>query len=192
MKKSRYKKKVLTPLNHETFVLHWMKKENFKKESHRPFFTLLFWTGARLSEILFLDYTDIDLSGTEGTTVLNIRRLKGSTQTPPIVLDQELWGMPETWLYLSNCIIEHEKPFQFGRTTAYTIVKRAFPDMPNMYPHAFRMSRITNLLLEGTSIPEIKSFTGLTTPAIEHYVGRVDIDKIGEKLKREGKRERFT
>jgi hypothetical protein len=67
--------------------------------------------------------------------------------------------------------------FPYCRKSAYNIVRRAFK-----YPHLFRLSRITNFFLEGWTIAQIKSWTGLMLSALEYYVGLVDIARMGESL----------
>jgi hypothetical protein len=70
-----------------------------------------------------------------------------------------------------------QKVFPYSPKTAYNIVHRAFK-----YPHLFRLSRITNFFLEGWTIAQVHSWTGLTLNALEHYIGIVDIQLMGESL----------
>ncbi len=67
--------------------------------------------------------------------------------------------------------------FPFSPRTAYNIVHRAFK-----YPHLFRHSRITNFFLEGWSIGNVHSWTGLSLAALEHYTGLADTIRMGESL----------
>jgi hypothetical protein len=77
--------------------------------------------------------------------------------------------------------IEQTKPncrvFLFSDKTAYNIVHRVFH-----YPHFFRLSRITNFFLEGWTIAQVHSWTGLSLKALDFYLGLVDIEKMGESL----------
>lgn len=69
------------------------------------------------------------------------------------------------------------KVWPYCPKTAYNIVARTFK-----YPHFFRLSRITNFFLDGWTIPQVRSWTGLSLAALNYYVGVVDIKKMGESL----------
>jgi hypothetical protein len=77
--------------------------------------------------------------------------------------------------------IENTEPgkhvFPYSARTGYNIVRRAFK-----YPHLFRLSRITNFFLQGWTITQVKSWTGLSLAALEFYVGIVDTIKMGDSL----------
>ena len=85
-----------------------------------------------------------------------------------------------------NSIVEtlkNRKPkelvWPYCRKTGYNIVKRVF-----YYPHYHRLSRITQFFLDGYSIAEVKSWTGLSLKALDYYVGLVSIHRMGESLKK--------
>ena len=69
--------------------------------------------------------------------------------------------------------------FRFCPMTAWNILDRI-----GYYPHFFRLSRITNFFLEGWTIPQVRSWTGLTLSSLNYYVGLVDVKRMGESLAR--------
>ena len=71
-----------------------------------------------------------------------------------------------------------ERIWRFCPKTAYNIVDRAF----GFYPHFFRLSRITNFFLEGWTIAQVHSWTGLTLSALDFYLGLVDVTHMGMSL----------
>lgn len=75
--------------------------------------------------------------------------------------------------------------FPWSAKTAYNIVDRAFA-----YPHLFRLSRITWFFSprpevgrpRGFSIPEVRTYTGLSLAALDYYIGRADVADMGRAL----------
>jgi integrase len=133
--------------------------------------TLLFVSGCRVSEALALSSEDIHC--TEQTVFVQFKRLKGSKQTDP----QELPKADAlTWL-----CGQEGKLFPFHYMTAYRTVRKAFP---NLYPHYFRMNRITKTDIEfGDAV--VYSVFGITAGAIDHYRGKVSIKMVGKALREE-------
>ena len=81
---------------------------------------------------------------------------------------------------LKKCIEETpegKRVFPYCGKTGYNIVRRAFK-----YPHLFRLSRITKFFIEGYTIAQLRSSTGLSLAAFEYYVGIVDTQKMGDSL----------
>ena len=134
----------------------------------KAFLTVLYFSGCRVSEALAL--TSQDISCTSDTIYIQFFRLKGSKQTDPIPLPREF-----SLKYL--CQTEG-KLFPFCRTTAYRLVKKIFP---SLYPHYFRMNRITKIS-EGFGDSFVYSFVGICAQSIDHYRGKVDIGKVGKAL----------
>lgn len=140
-------------------------------DMHQAFLTLLFLAGCRVSEALAL--TSHDISYTDERVYVQFYRLKGSKQTDP----QEF---PRISL-LEHICAKQGRPFPFSRTTAYRVVKRAFPEL---YPHYFRMNRITKVdLLFGDAT--VYSVFGISATSIDHYRGKVDIKRVGDALQKE-------
>jgi len=139
--------------------------------AHKVLLVLLFFAGCRVSEALAL--TDEDINFTEETIYVQFKRLKGSKQTDPIELPNA--GVL-TW------ITEQEgKLFDFSRFTARRIVKSVFPDL---YPHYFRMNRITKISAKFGDLVVYQLF-GITASSIDHYRGKSDIRKVGEAIRKE-------
>ena len=137
----------------------------------RAFLSILFFAGCRVSEALALSSKDI--SCTEETIFIQFFRLKGSKQTDP----QEV-PRADALLWLCN---QEGKLFNFSRITAYRTIKKVFPDL---YPHYFRMNRITktDILFGDATVYRVY---GITASSIDHYRGKVDIKRVGKALKEE-------
>lgn len=137
----------------------------------RAFLSVLFFAGCRVSEALALTSDDIICMG--DTLFIQFFRLKGSKQTDPIELpkvDALLWMCEQKGAL-----------FPFCRSTAYRTVKSAFSQL---YPHYFRMNRITKVL-DDFGVATVKHTFGLSLTSIDHYIGKVDIKRVGKALKEE-------
>ena len=140
-------------------------------EDRQAFLSILFFAGVRVSEALAL--TSDDISCTPDTVYIQFFRLKGSKQTDPTPI-------PKT-KELSWLCSQGGRLFPWCRKTGYNIVNRAFP---SMYPHFFRMNRITKISEEhGDAF--VYSYVGICAQSIDHYRGKVDIKKVGQALKEE-------
>ena len=133
--------------------------------------TLLFFSGCRISEALALTANDITCSGE--FIYVNFYRLKGSKQTDPQALPRK-----DALIWLCD---QEGKIFDFCRTTAYRTVKKVFP---NLYPHYYRLNRVTKTI-EKFGAATVVNTLGLSLQAIQHYIGKIDISKVGESLKEE-------
>lgn len=134
----------------------------------QAFLSILFFAGCRVSEALALTSNDITCMG--DTIFIQFFRLKGSKQTDP----QEL---PRADALLWLCDQEGEL-FPFSRFAAYRRVKKCFPIL---YPHYFRMNRITKTADQfGDST--VYHLFGITASSIDHYRGKVDIKRVGKAL----------
>ena len=133
--------------------------------------SILFFAGCRVSEALAL--TSNDINCTSDTIFIQFFRLKGSKQTDP----QEL---PRADALLWICEQEGEL-FPFTRMTAYRTVKKVFADL---YPHYFRMNRITKTVeqFRATTVCQV---LGINMNTIIHYMGKVDIKRVGKALQDE-------
>lgn len=137
----------------------------------QAFLSILFFAGCRISEALAL--TSDNINCTHDTIFIQFFRLKGSSQTDPQEVpraDALLW------------ICEQEgKLFSFCRTTAYRTIKKVFPDL---YPHYFRMNRITKTA-DRFGDSTVYHLFGITASSIDHYRGKVDIKRVGKALHEE-------
>lgn len=139
--------------------------------ARQAFLTILFFAGCRVSEALALSSDDLHCTG--DTIFVQFFRLKGSKQTDP----QEV---PRADALVWLCSQEGEL-FSFSRKTAYNLVKKCFP---NLYPHYFRMNRITKTADQfGDST--VYHLFGITASSIDHYRGKVDIKRVGRALLQE-------
>ena len=163
----KYNKKITRLMEYPDF------KESISDlaDDRQALLSILFFAGCRVSEALAL--TSDDISCTDDTIFIQFFRLKGSKQTDP----QELPRADAlTW------ICEQEgKLFHFTRRTAHRTVKRVFSDL---YPHYFRMNRITDSHKKFDAAT-ICNVYGMNLNSINHYIGKVDIKKVGKALREE-------
>ena len=160
----RYNKKITALMDYADFKEAITDLSDIKK----AFISVLFFSGCRVSEALALSADDINCS--RDMIFIQFFRLKGSKQTDP----QELPRADAlTWI----CEQEGEL-FKFSRSTAYRLVKKVFP---SLYPHYFRMNRITKTdILFGDAT--VYHLFGISASSIDHYRGKVDIKRVGKAL----------
>ena len=168
----KYKKKITRLMDYPEFRKAIYDEEHNLPIMKRALLSLLFFAGCRVSEALALGENDINC--TEDFIFVQFFRLKGSKQTDP----QELPMTNELrWL----CGQKGKKLFPFSRMSAYRLIKKVFP---NLYPHYFRMNRITktDILFGDATVYHI---FGISASSIDHYRGKVDIKRVGKALKKE-------
>ena len=136
--------------------------------ARQAFLSILFFAGVRISEALAL--TSNDISCTPDTVYVQFKRLKGSKPTDPTELPR---ADALEWL-----CHQEGKLFSFCRKTGYNIVKSVFPDL---YPHYFRLNRVTKVL-DQFSVVTVQNIFGLSLNSITYYIGRVDIKRVGKAL----------
>ena len=163
----RYKKKITRLMDYKEFRNTIIELP----EDRQAFLSILFFAGCRVSEALAL--TSDDISCTGDTVFIQFFRLKGSKQTDP----QEL-PMAEQLLWVCE---QEGKLFPFSRMTAYRTVKKVFSDL---YPHYFRLNRVTKTL-ERFGVVAVQNTFGLSLTSIEAYIGKVDIKRVGKALHKE-------
>jgi len=120
-----------------------------------------------------LALTSDDISCTRDTIYIQFFRLKGSKQTDPTELPR---ADALTWL-----CHQEGRLFSFCRKTAYNTVKKVFP---TLYPHYFRMNRITKTS-DSFGDSTVYHLFGITASSIDHYRGKVDIKRVGKALRNE-------
>jgi len=163
--------KLLNPLTFEQFR-EGILNGKFVEEKHKALCVLLYYTGVRISEAL--------RATREQFTVRNqaiyfdvLKRMKHGIHTYPLKIPlQRLFA---------NLLLEaveetetREKVFPYCRATGYNIVARAFT-----YPHHFRLTRFSNLAMK-FSVLQLVNYTGLNPLTLSFYMGRTDIEKMGE------------
>jgi len=170
-----YEVKYTNPLTNEEFIKGMKKGYFVKSPDHEALITFLHYSAVRISEALKLCRSQFRI--VRNTLFVDIgQRLKHSKRTHPLEI-------PLTAPYV-NTIAEtlknrkaKQKMWPYCRKTGYNIVKRVFE-----YPHYHRLSRITQFFLDGHTIAEVKSWTGLTLKALDYYVGLVSIHRMGKTL----------
>ncbi len=167
--------KILTPLTDADFD-KGMREGTFIKKEHKAFVTLLYYSAVRKREALRAQ-KGLHLRLEGDLVVFDVgKRLKHGKLTPPLIIPIKA-PYVETLAEAIDNTKDEDWIFPFSDKTGYNIVHRAF-----QYPHLFRLSRITNFFLEGWTIPQVQSWTGLTLNALNYYIGSVDIKKMGESL----------
>jgi len=163
------------PMDDKDF-LKGMKNGYFVKRKHKAFVALLYYTACRVSEVLRAKKEQFKVTDSE--IIWNVgKRLKHGLETPPLNIPL-LAPYAEDIAYTIRYTRKGERVFPYSRVTGWLIVRRVFK-----YPHFFRLSRITNFFLEGWTIAQVRSWTGLSLRALEYYVGLVDVKRMGESLK---------
>ena len=172
-----YKEKLTNPLSKDEFVKGMKEGYFVKSPEHEALITFLHYSALRISEALKIRRRQFRIVG--DTLFVDVgKRLKHSKQTAPLEIPLEapyVTGIVETLKDRQP----KEQVWPYCRKTGYNIVKRVFA-----YPHYHRLSRITQFFLDGHTIAEVKSWTGLTLKALDYYVGLVSIHKMGKSLKK--------
>lgn len=198
--------KILDPITDEAFA-EGMTTGHFAIEPHKAFPVLLFYSAVRKWEALRVlkeQFTITDkslifdvgprlkkirrtrkgqvLSDEEFAKVLSRRRAKITTPPLPLPIDAPFM---EHLVKRIEAVEVGERLFPWSPATAYNIIDRAFA-----YPHLFRLSRITWFFLphpevgrpRGFSIPEVRTFTGLSVGALDYYIGLADVSDMGRAM----------
>lgn len=166
--------KIQEPITDADFV-EGMRKGHFCGERHKGFVALLYYSAVRKSEALRALREQFRLSGDDVIFEVG-KRLKHGIQTPPLNIPLEAPYVDEIWKAVLHTQ-EHSRVFPYSPRTGYNIVNRVF-----LYPHFFRLSRITNFFAEGWTIAQVHSWTGLTLKALDYYVGLVSVKQMGKSL----------
>jgi len=171
----RYQIQYTEPLTDLQFK-EGMKKGHFvSSPKHQGLVVFLHYSAARISEALSMKREQFRLTPNKLYCDIGLR-LKGSKKVPPLSIPLDTIFVE----YIVDSVIETgaDKPvWPYCRKTGYNIVHRVFH-----YPHYHRLSRITSFFLQGFTIAEVRSYTGLSLAALEYYVGLVDIARMGEAL----------
>lgn len=176
---TRYRKlghKIREPVTPEQFY-EAMTHGSFLKEYHKPYPVLLYYSAVRETEALRVTPEDFAES-TRTALYFDVGdRLKGSERTDPLKLP-----LSKPFMSLLKDQIDatapRERVFPFKTRTAYNIMDRSGLH----YPHLLRLTRITDLFQQHFTIAEVKSWTGLSLRALNFYVGKVDIERMGDRL----------
>lgn len=200
--------KILTPLSEAQFA-KGMTDGYFAHKTHRAFPVCIYYSAVRTNEARRSIKEQYDLDSNPDFIMFDVgprlkkirRKFRGkllsdrvyleklrkrapSITTPPLPL-------PKNAPFMDELIkrIEATEPeqaiFPFSDKTAYNIIDRVF-----FYPHHFRLSRITWFFMphpevnrpRGFSIPEVRSFTGLSLGALDYYIGLADVADMGRAM----------
>jgi integrase len=168
--------KIQTPLSDEDFA-YGMEHGKFLNPEHRAYCIALYYSAARCREVLKATREQFQI--TRSAIMFDVgQRLKHSKSTPALKIPLKAPYAVELKQTVESTMPK-QPVFPYCRKTGYNIVRRAFK-----YPHLFRLSRITNFFLDGWTVAQVRSWTGLTLSALEYYVGLVDIAKMGESMAR--------
>lgn len=140
----------------------------------RAYMTTLYYWALRCSEARMLEAQHFTWD--DRYVALRLRvRLKGTHAPKPIPLRRDRPGMSDLW-DLTRATPEGLL-FPFSRMTAWRIIHRAI----NLYPHFFKMSRVTQLL-QRYGIVGAQRFTGLPLRTLLYYVGEVNDRQMAEEV----------
>jgi len=164
--------KIMIPLTPEQFI-KGMSEGKFAREKHRGLAALLYYTGIRISEGLRAKKEQFSLQ--ENRIYFEVgKRLKHGATTPPLIISLKRRHAGKIWEAAEETR-SRERVWPYCRRTGYSIIARVWS-----YPHHLRLTRITDLFSKGYTIPEVKTYTGLTLPALDFYIGVVAIEKMAE------------
>lgn len=174
--------KIQTPLTDQEFT-EGMEAGKFLKSKHRGYIALLYYSAVRKTEGLRAKKEQFTLS--QNTIVFSVgKRLKHGIETPALRIPIKAPYAETIWEAVERTE-KGQRVFPYSPKTGYNIVHRVFK-----YPHLFRLSRITTFFLEGWTIAQVHSWTGLTLKALDYYTGLVDVQKMGESLNKKTQRKR--
>ena len=155
-----YKNKRMTPADRNEFL---SMLEQCQTSRELAFITALYYTGARVSEVLALNYTDVYVSGDK--VYIKITRLKHSAKTRDISFFLIQTGISEL---LNECMIAEKEQrliFPFSRWTGRRITHR----VAGTYPHFFRYNRFADVV-ERYGLLMLKQFGGITIDTANRYM----------------------
>jgi len=155
----------------------WPKKR-YRRLEKQSFCAILYYTGARISEVLRTVKKQFDVAG--DTLYYDVLpRMKGGLTTAPLPLGLDLPYMDSVPKRLRR-VDPEARVWPWVRATGYNVCYRVF----KTYPHHLRSSRITNLFEDGHTITRVRSWTGhRRVQSLDAYLGLVEIEKIKETLK---------
>jgi len=171
----RYKVQYTEPLTDQQFKEGMLKGHFVRSPKHQGLVVFLHYSAARISEALSMTREQFRLTPNKLYCDIGLR-LKGSKKVPPLSIPLDTLFVE----YLVDSVVATGKGkpvWPYCRKTGYNIVHRVFH-----YPHYHRLSRITSFFQQHFTIPEVRSYTGLSLAALEYYVGLVSIEKMGEAL----------
>ena len=154
-----------------------MKQGHFvKKPQHVGLVAFLHYSAVRISEGLNMKREQFRITPTILFSDIGIR-LKGSKSTPPLEIPV-VAPFVESIIDSIRATKKEKQVWPYHRSTGWRVVNRVFA-----YPHYHRLTRITQFFLDGYTIPQVRSWTGLSLRALNYYIGLVSISKMGASLR---------
>jgi len=158
-------------------VINLLKKASSRRD--RCLVSLLYLTGARISEILELKGKDIQIE--EDEIRISIRPKK-TGDYGPVSKSQDLI-LDKKGKFVA-CIIEHSKTkkaeesiINMTRQRAWQIIR----ELSGVSPHFFRYSRVVQLLDKGYSLDQVRKWIGRKTQPVEYSSAtESEIKEIGK------------
>jgi integrase len=164
--------KIVNPLTKAEFE-KGIATGKFCQKNHKAFAVMLWYAGLRKTELRLAKKEQFQIQGE--VLVFDVgKRLKHSKETEPLQFPL-MADHIDLVLEAIKCTRPGERVFGFSDRTAYNIIRRVWH-----YPHHLRLTRITREFEKGHTVPEVKSFTGLTLTALDSYIGKVTIANIGK------------
>lgn len=173
--KTRYRKHgKITKLIEPKEFAQLLDKGRFCNWRHKAFVVLIYFSGIRVSEALrvkpedftFMDKLHFDVG----------ERLKHSKKTEALKMGFELKGL-DLLIKAIELTAEGKLVFPYCRKTGYNIFDRL-----ELYPHYFRLNRLSQFLMKGYKIPQIVSWFGVNVMTIDYYTALVSIEEMAEEL----------
>lgn len=176
----KYRHRIIEPLTDEQFS-KLMDNGKFVKQEHRGLIVFVYHSALRIGEALKVEPRQFRLSRNKKKLYVDVEhRFKGSKTTVPLPLPVKAPHMINVLEAVARAKkMSLPRVWNYCRKTGYNIITRVYPDG---YPHFFRLNRITQFFSDGFTIDQVRSWTGLTLAALEHYVGVVDVEKMGASL----------
>jgi integrase len=175
---SRYKNgKILQPYTQDDFLKGMDRMDKaYCTTREMGLVALLYYSGVRKGEATRSVKDDYKLNN--DMIFFNVhQRLKHGKETADLVIPLSSPYAKHIWDSV-EIAKAGQKVFPFSKKTVNNICERgAFK-----YPHLFRLSRITNLFLQGKTIAEVQAFTGLSLRALDFYLGIVSNLKTAQSL----------
>lgn len=167
--------KILRPDSHEAW-LRKMAEGRFVKEEHKGLVALVYYSAVRNSELRKTRTHQLFVQG--DTLFYDVgRRLKRSKKTDPLPIPLKNEYV-DAILEARDLVPERLKIWPYSRSTVWNIFYRAC----GVYPHFYRLSRITNFFRQGYTIAQVHSWTGLSLKALDAYMGLVSMEDMGQRL----------
>ena len=169
------KVKITNPLTDKEFLEGMQHGHFVRRPQHPGLIAFLHYTAVRVTEGLNMRKEQFHITPTLLFPDIG-HRLKGSRSTPPLKIPMDA-PFVESIVDSVRAARKKGRVWPYCRKTGYNIVHRVFH-----YPHYHRLSRITQFFLDGFTIPQVQSWTGLSLGALNYYIGLVDVSKMGASL----------